>query len=200
MIILINGGPQRNRLGSSQYVGRLVSPRCGNRIRPGETWAADNDAFLAWDEQRFVDMLVRIEGIPGCVFVAAPDVVADARATMDRFWDWRIEIVGRGLPVALVAQDGLEDMDIPWIAFDALFLGGTTEWKLSASSANLAREAKYRGKWLHVGRVNTRRRLRQAYDIGADSIDGTGWSRFPDHYLRTMIPFVRSLHAQQLLL
>lgn len=199
MIILINGGPRLNRFGYDQFLGRLVSPRSGNRIQPGETWAADNDAYGAWDEQRFLAMLKRIEGIPECLFVAAPDIVADARATMDRFWNWRYEIVGRGLPIALVAQDGLEDMEIEWIAFDALFIGGTTEWKLSACAADLARESKSRGKWLHVGRVNTRRRLRQAYDIGADSIDGTGWSRFPDHYLRTMIPFMRSLHAQQLL-
>lgn len=196
LIVLINGGPAIDRFGSSGYVGRLVSPRSGNVVRPGERWAADNDAFLAWDEERFVRMLGRIEGYPGCLFVAAPDVVGDARATLGRFEDWRWEIAGRGLPVALVGQDGAEDCDLPWDSFDAWFVGGSTEWKLSAASADLVEESRRRGKWTHMGRVNTRRRMRIAYDFGCDSIDGTGWSRFPDHYLKRDIPYLHELHRQ----
>ncbi len=45
-----------------------------------------------------------------CLFVAAPDVVADAEATLDLFGGWRREIASQGLPVALVAQDGLESL------------------------------------------------------------------------------------------
>lgn len=196
MIILINGGGALDRFGPSEFTGRLVSPRCGNLVYPGERWAADNDAFLAWDEGRFVRMLGRIEDVPGCLFVAAPDVVGDAKATLDRFGDWRWEIVGRGLPVALVGQDGAEDEDIPWDAFDAWFVGGSTAWKLSAASADLIAEAARRGKWTHLGRVNSRRRLRIAYDLGCDSVDGTGWSMFPDTYMRRHMPFVRELHRQ----
>jgi hypothetical protein len=199
VIVLINGGPALDRFGPTGLVGRLVSPRSGNRIRPGERWAADNDAFLAWDEGRFLRMLNRFDGTAGCLFAAVPDVVADARATLDRFWDWRWELAGRGFPVALVGQDGAEAIDLPWYAIDCLFLGGSTAWKLSAAAADLACEAKRRGKWLHVGRVNTRRRLRIAYDIGADSVDGTGWSRFPDKYLRRDIPYLAGLHRQSAL-
>ena len=31
--------------------------------------------------------------------------------------------------------------------------------------------------WLHIGRVNTASRLEWSVDIGADSVDGTGWFR-----------------------
>lgn len=197
MIVLINGGGALERLGPSPYLGRLLSPRAGNVPRPGERWAADNDAFLAWDEDRFISMLCRIEAYPGCLFVAAPDVVGDARATLERFDDWWWEIVGRGLPVALVGQDGAEDLDIPWDALDAWFVGGSTAWKLSAASADLVLEANARGKWAHMGRVNTQRRMRIAYDFGCDSIDGSGWSKFPDDYLRRDVPFLASLHRQK---
>jgi hypothetical protein len=204
MIVLINGGPALDRFGPSGYVGRLVSPRSGNRIRPGESWAADNDALKAWDEDRFVRMLGRFDGTPGCLFVAAPDVVrmtedgpvGDARATLERFWDWWYEIAGRGFPIALVGQDGLEDLDIPWDAPDALFLGGSTAWKLSFAATDLAAEARQRDKWVHMGRCNTHRRLRIAYDIGCHSVDGTGWSMFPDKYLRRDIPYLAGLHRQ----
>lgn len=198
-MVLVNGGPALDRFGRSEYLGRLVSPRCGNVARPGERWAADNDAFGAWDEGRFVRMLGRVEGWPGCLFVAAPDVVGDARATLERFDDWRWEVAGRGLPVALVGQDGAEDCDIPWDALDAFFVGGSTGWKLSSAAADLVAEANRRDKWTHMGRVNSRERLRIAYDLGCDSVDGTGWSRFPDHYLRRDIPYLDRLHRQRTL-
>ena len=196
MLILINGGPALDRFGTNGSLGRLVSPRSGNMILPGQRWAADNDAFLAWDETRFLKMLARLDGVPGCLFIAAPDVVADARATRDRFDDWRDEIAGRGFPVALVGQDGAEGMDIPWEAFDCWFIGGTTAWKLSAASEELAREAKRRGKWIHMGRVNTRCRLRHAAEIGCDSVDGTGWSMFPDKYLANGLRWLREIERQ----
>lgn len=54
-----------------------------------------------------------------------------------------------------------------------LFLGGDTEWKLSPMATELAREAKMRGKWVHMGRVNSRRRFRLAIEMGCDSADGS---------------------------
>lgn len=195
MLILINGGPPLDRYGVNGNLGRLVSPRSGNLIRPGERWAADNDAFLAWDETRFVRMLNRLDGQPGCLFVTAPDVVAEAKATLSRFWDWRYEIAGRGFPVAFVGQDGAESTHLPWDAFDAWFIGGSTEWKLSLASEQLAREAKARGKWVHMGRVNSRKRLRHAIEIGCDSVDGTGFSKFPDVYLARSKRWLGSIQA-----
>lgn len=96
-----------------------------------------------------------------CVFVVAPDVVANAVATLDlfRWYAWRIQSLG--FPVALVAQDGLEGLRWPptW-AYDALFVGGTTAWKLSAAADWCIRRAMQAGKWVHVGRVNSQRRIR----------------------------------------
>jgi hypothetical protein len=207
MIILVNGGPALDRFGPSKFVGRFVAPRSGHIIRPGEVYACDNDVLKAWDEDRYIRMLNRLAGVPGCLFVTAPDCVTmtptgplgDARVTVERFWDWRQEITGRGFPVALVGQDGAEDLDLPWDAFDAWFIGGSTEWKLSASSYDLVCEAKQRNKWIHMGRCNTQRRLKIAYDMGCDSVDGTGWSMFPDKYMLRDLPFLEALHRQPLL-
>jgi hypothetical protein len=194
--ILINGGPAIDRFGPTGRVGRLVSPRSGNAIPSSLPWAADNDAYRAWDERRFLAMLRYLDNRPGCLFVAAPDVVGDARGTLDRFDDWRWEIVGRGLPVALVAQDGLEGLAVPWDEFDALFIGGSTAWKLSAAAEDLGREATRRGKWLHMGRVNSRKRIRHALEIGCDSIDGTGFSRFPDKYLADGLRWIAEIERE----
>jgi len=62
---------------------------------------------------------------------------------------------------------------VPWDDFDALFIGGTTAWKLSEAVYQLCQEAKRRGKWVHMGRVNSLRRMRLAESFGCDSADGT---------------------------
>jgi hypothetical protein len=62
---------------------------------------------------------------------------------------------------------------VPWDEFDVLFLGGSTEWKLGEAAAALTAEAKSRGKHVHMGRVNSRKRYRYARSIGCDSVDGT---------------------------
>ena len=38
-------------------------------------WAADNDCFSGFDEDRYLDMLEAITYRAGCLFVTCPDVV-----------------------------------------------------------------------------------------------------------------------------
>lgn len=137
-----------------------------------------------------------------CLFATAPDVVGDAAATLRRSAPWLPRIREIGYPSALVAQNGLEHLDTPWDTFDVLFLGGSleclacdfvwpatvkpkprqpcphcdevlTEWKLGAAVRELVAEAKSRGKWVHMGRVNSKKRYDYAESIGCDSVDGT---------------------------
>jgi len=67
---------------------------------------------------------------------------------------------------------------VPWGRFQALFVGGSTRWKLGPHAATLIREAKWCAKWVHVGRVNTLRRIAWCKALGVDSIDGSGFARF----------------------
>ena len=127
-------------------------------------------------------MLDRIAGVPGCLFVTVPDVVGDAQATAELFDTWAPELERRGLPVALVLQDGVEDLawlDGVWDRLAAVFVGGTDDFKLGPAAAELAREAKRRGLWVHWGRVNTKRRIAHISETGAaDSFDGSSWAIF----------------------
>jgi len=164
-------------------LGRLVQPRHYGRIadtaREGWTWAADNDCFQGLDREAYAHLLDVVAGLPGCRFVSVPDVVGDARATHVLFDEWHSEIAGRGLPAALVAQDGIENERIPWEAIDALFIGGSDDFKLGPVAADVAREAKRRDKWVHWGRVNSKKRIRYIADTGAaDSFDGSSWAKY----------------------
>lgn len=168
---------------SAGLLAAMTTPAQGNTVPAGAWWAADNgvfgkgypgdDAWWAW--------VSRLTADPArCLFVTAPDVVGDAAATLERSAPWLSRVRGLGLPVALVAQDGLEDLPVPWDAFDVLFIGGSTTWKLSAAAAALVREAKGRGKRVHCGRVNSRKRFAYAESLGCDTADGTFLAFGPD--------------------
>jgi hypothetical protein len=125
-----------------------------------------------------------------------PDVVGDHAATLRLFgwWcdEWRSEYACIPFPLAFVLQDGCRPADVPWDEIVAVFVGGSTRFKLRESEA-LVTAAKTHGKLVHVGRVNTLRRLRFAHDLGADTVDGTAFSMFPDTYIERGVKFLRRL-------
>jgi hypothetical protein len=150
-------------------VGMLISPGSYKRPPFYLPYAIDNGAFIGFEEVAFQFLLRKVSLLRNKpIFVAVPDCVGDAEET-NRLWhQWHDKIE---FPLAFVAQDGHEPQDIPTKAH-AVFVGGSTDWKLSS-----AHKFKSVCKWLHIGRVNTLGRLHWAVDIGADSIDGSGWFR-----------------------
>lgn len=186
-MILVHASPTTLEPYRRPELGILSSPRRWYRASEGIeswTWAADNDAFSQWSENRYRRMLESIYGLGGCLFVTAPDVVGDADRTLELFEQWYDELVAIWQPLALVAQDGLTPDRVPWRRIDALFIGGTSVFKMGDEARELASEARARSKWVHMGRVNGHRRIRYAKAIGCDSVDGTKFSWFRDTYLR----------------
>jgi hypothetical protein len=75
-----------------------------------------------------------------------------------------------GYKAAFVTQDGCVSSTIPWEGVDVLFVGGSNHHKLVESHPLIA-EANARGVWVHVGRVNSAKRV--MLFPTADSVDGT---------------------------
>lgn len=173
------------------HFGWLKTPANGNSVTrivaSGVPWACDNDCYTALKRAQYVRMLRAVAGQPGLLWVTAPDVVADADATLARFRLWRPTLDYLKLPIALVAQDGQEDRPVPWDAIRCLFIGGSTTWKEGPAAAALIRMAHARGKWVHVGRVNTLRRYWWLSSLPIDSIDGTCFSKWPDKFIPWML-------------
>ena len=157
---------------------QLITPLTRRAVqRPDEMFSIDNGAFGGFNLTGFENLIARHRDRRGlCRFVALPDVVGSARRTLECFDMWRDRL--SGWRRALVAQDGLEDLTIPWSSIDAVFIGGSTAWKLGPHAANVIRAAKIVGKWVHAGRVNTPARYEYFEELGADSIDGTGLCRY----------------------
>ncbi len=210
---------------ASGHIGAIMSRAQGNALpddalfcvdnscgpgrdgQPGTAYPGDN-AYLA-----YLQKLAALDGADPCdpdtsrcLFAVAPDVLCDAAGTLRRS-RYMLPVIRHeiGLPAALVAQNGLEhilaamshrELDEFWSAFSVLFLGGDDDWKLGPAAAALTAEAHRRRRWVHMGRVNTRQRLRYAAYTGCDSADGTGMTRAPDKNLAQMLAWLREIDTQ----
>jgi len=142
----------------------------------GKPYGLDNGCFKEFREREWL-RLVEDADRHQPVFITVPDIVGDAVRTMDLYHIYKRKLYG--LPTCLVLQDGIGNLRIPWDEISAVFVGGTDTFKTSSEAMNACRVAKMLGKWVHVGRVNTTQRASYWKDI-ADSIDGSGVSRFDD--------------------
>jgi hypothetical protein len=160
-------------------VGLVVQPGNGyiSRVPRYRAWAADNGCYTTgeWSSGKWGRMMGSLHELDEetrakCLFVVVPDVPFDQEATLGRFRRYAPVVRGFGLPLAYAIQG---DNEPPWDDFDVAFLGGTTEWKVSESAYAMTVNARNRGKWVHMGRVNSWERLDFASTIGCDSSDGT---------------------------
>jgi hypothetical protein len=156
--------------------GQLLTPltRFANK---GTKFAIDNGAFAGCERRAFETLIERERpNRDRCLFVAVPDVVGDARRTGELFRYWFARLPA--WPLAFVAQDGQQDLPIPWEHFSAIFIGGTTAFKLSQHAESIIRCAQWQAKWVHVGRINSPERLTRFEELGIDSFDGSGISQY----------------------
>lgn len=182
-------------------IGYIDTPAQGNARPAGVTWCADNGCFGKGypGDEAWISWLADMDPAD-CLFATAPDVVADAAATLARSLPMLPKIRALGYPAALVAQDGLEHLAVPWDEFDVLFIGGSTDWKLGPDARALVAEAKSRGKRVHMGRVNSERRYRYAAAIGCESADGTFLTFGPDRNLPQLLRWVTGQSVQPILI
>lgn len=189
MVLFVAGAANRSPQ-FQRFLGDFVSPARRQHVGATDTWAADNGCFGDFSEDKFRAMLDAAATAPVApVFVTVPDVVGNHAATCERWHEWTHEFRARGLKRAFVLQNGIEDLApqeaIPWSLVDALFIGGNDEFKLgpwAREAMKVARRPRaWGGKriWLHMGRVNSVRRMRLAQAFGCDSCDGSGMARFP---------------------
>lgn len=129
----------------------------------------DGDAF-----ERLIDLLGS-----GAAWIVLPDIVAGGLPSLELSLRWSNRCLSV-CPLALIAvQDGMTEDDVsPFVGPSVgVFLGGSTEWKIS-TMARWGAFCRRREVYYHVARVNSEKRMAMAVGAGADSIDGSSCSRF----------------------
>ena len=153
-------------------------------------YGLDNGAYTDFNAPTFTRMALKAKDDPLCDWIVLPDLVGDAGGTQALFFHWMQEL-DLDHKRAYVAQDGCTIGLVPWSHIECLFIGGTDYFKESKRAMDLAVQARELGIWVHVGRVNTPRRIIY-WEIVADSIDGSGMSRYT-HMRSKAIIVLRSL-------
>lgn len=180
--------------------GFMVTPRMCNLLPAAQVWAADTGCFQAPEEFRLDNYFRWLDRQhrDRCLFATCPDVVADWDATLERSLPVIPELRNLGYCPAIVAQDGAIPATVPWDDIDALFIGGSTEWKLQDPVViDLLDEAGRRGKWKHLGRVNSGERVIIAALRGCDSVDGTYLTFGKDVNIGSLRSWMNLVNRQQ---
>ncbi len=224
MLYLHAGSLERVKQYHHPNIGRFLQPRNFSRLadtlEAGYVVGVDNEGYSGVDFPRFDRMLASIRdtlrrrvlilGQPpqdgrSCgelrvpenfLWVLVPDVHGDADATYHYFQSLYESMAD--LPLAYAVQDGAGDAGIPLDApsLRCLFLAGSNEYKESTEMAEIASAAKAHGLWLHGAPCNSAKRARLFADLGCDSFDGTGASKFPSLIPRYLAWAAQSPHSK----
>lgn len=190
-------------------VGLMIQPGMGEFSRAllplqFRTWAADNGRFAQPDKWVAGDWLEWAAGMrryrSRCLFMVAPDVLCDAVATLNLSLPYLPTIRQLGYPAAFVSQNGATPEMVPWELMDVLFIGGDDYWKFCDASVRLVGEARRRGKWVHMGRVNTLARMKAAAALDVDSGDGTFLAYGPDTNWPRLCSYLDDVNSGQVAL
>jgi hypothetical protein len=176
-------------------IGLMLTPfsQRNSKSSPYEwVWAADNGCFAEkWDEQVWLKWLKGHTAPATALFATVPDVVADHDKTVERWSEYHTTVSSLGYKPAFVLQDGAKMETIPWATMGCLFIGGSTDFKLSDNARMFCAEAKARSIWVHMGRVNSFKRMVLAKQWGVDSTDGTYLAFGPDVNTPKLVSMVR---------
>lgn len=159
----------RHRFGYMLNVNRQIG---GEAEAVQYPWMLDNGAFNGkWSEDVWRRRLEKLAPHTAtCIAAVVPDVVGDHAATLARWEQYAPYVKALGYKAAFATQYGATVGNIPWSEIDVLFVGDS-EARRRTYCWPLIDEAKRRGLWVHVGRVNSASAIRRY--ARADSVDGT---------------------------
>lgn len=152
----------------------------------GFPYALDNGAWTAFQLGKAFDAEAfkrALDAMGECAdFIVLPDIVSGGLQSLEFSLSWVSRVRSYGRPLMLPVQDGMTvEMVDPELNEDmGIFIGGSTEFK-EATMYDWTDFAHCFGHSVHVGRVNSQRRLKMCQQIGVDSFDGSGPSRFLKH-------------------
>ena len=205
MILLVGDACSKEQLRIMEKYGwgRMLTKSTG-QISPepykNEPIGFDNRAYPhflsseSFNEYEFLNRIKKAEILQAHIIVAVtPDIVKGGSKSLElsNFWIKRLP-KENSFPWYLAVQDGMNvdavENSLTTYHYQGVFLGGSNSFKNLQGKvyANLAK--KY-GLKFHYGRCGTKRKLRHANNIGADSCD----SAFPIYWKPRVEGIVKEL-------
>lgn len=181
-------------------MGWMVSATHIRRPRSDLPWALDNGLYYPPGEipkpptvrARIYECLSRCYRLnwPQPMFAVVPDVPYRGEESLALSMTHLpvLHSMFPKTPWAIAVQDGMNTPEARQeiLAFDWIFVGGSTDWKI-ATGEDWCQFGHSHGKKVHIARVNTTQRLRQVQDWNADSADGSGIFRGDKGQLRGVL-------------
>jgi hypothetical protein len=196
--ILLDKSPKQIAEYRSRYgdiICQLRTPLTAYARAHGVPYGIDNGGYKELDILGWLRLVDQAEE-DRPLFIAMPDIVGSAARTIELFEHFKLRT--NGLPRALVLQDGLNGIRIPWNDIAAVFVGGSDQFKSSPEAFAAAKAARALNKHVHLGRCNTAARARNWIGV-AHTCDGSGMSMY-DHMLIDVIAAITGTHPQQALI
>ena len=184
MKFLIDGSKSRitarRKQADELIAGQLLTPLTGYK-KNEKYFGIDNGGFSGAKIEGFTKIIKKqYEFRDQCFFAAVPDKVFSHKETLSMWNDY--QHIADGYKKAFVVQDGFDE----WPSnADAVFIGGSTEFKDSYEAEQIVRAALKNNMHVHVGRINTFDRFHHFHNIGAHTCDGSGISMY-DHMLEKL--------------
>ena len=176
-------GTKRNLTALRAAKWRLLVSASGVMRHEGFPYALDNGAWHAyqhgtpWNERTFTTALRALGA--DADWTVLPDLVAGGLPSLELSLRWMQRVLDASPAALLAVQDGMTAEDVrPFLGQRVgIFVGGSTAWKEQTMGqwGALGRQV---GCWVHVGRVNTARRLHRCALAGVTSFDGSSVSRY----------------------
>lgn len=177
-------GTRRNLTALRRAGWGLLVSRAGEwRTEGFDDYVLDNGAWSdfkagrAFDGDGFERLIDKLGA--DASWIVLPDIVAGGLPSLELSLRWTNRCLSLCPLVLIAVQDGMTEADIaPFVGRNVgVFLGGSTEWKIS-TMARWGAFCRRRGVYYHVARVNSAKRMAMAVAAGADSIDGSSGSRY----------------------
>jgi hypothetical protein len=176
-------GTRRNLAALQGADWRLLVSAKGELRTEGMRYALDNGAWTAYqcgvpfDEHAFEVAIERLG--ERADWLVLSDIVMGGMASLDYLLKWLDRLRGMPCRMLIAVQNGMQVDDVVSFLSPAvgIFIGGSTEWKEQTAHV-WGSVARRRHCYLHVGRVNSARRIRICAAAGANSFDGTSVSRY----------------------
>lgn len=173
-------------------------------------WPARHD-LSQWDEWEFWHMVARLHSHAD--FIVIPDrpppiddddensvPAGHGKRSFDESCLWLDRL--RGCPterLLFAVQDQMDPAEVESMLESrpevGLFIGGTSPWKLRTAPI-WGEICRRHGRYLHMGRVNSVRRCKIAYDAGCDSVDGGSFGTLFARHVRRLMDGIRDLEPR----